>query len=224
MKNKPWSYSRVKAFETCPKQFYHTKVIRTYTEPETDAMRYGTDFHLAAEEYIRDGKPLPKRFEFAKKALDNLNKYAGDKYCELELGLKVDLTTCSFDDPEVWYRGIADLAIVNGTKAKAIDYKTGSLKSLRYVDMGQLELMALAMFAKFPKVDDIKCALIYVVANKVIHDRFTRADIPALWEKWLTKHAAFDKAFQLDRWNPRPSGLCRAHCIVEECPHNGRNQ
>ena len=26
-----------------------------------------------------------------------------------------------------------------------------------------------------------------------------------------------------DVWNPRPSGLCKKHCVVLECPHNGRS-
>lgn len=220
---KAWSYSRIKAFETCPLQFYHTKVIKTYEQKETDAMRYGTAFHLAAEEYIRDDTPLPKAFLFAKKALDVLAGYAGEQMCELEMGVREDLTACGFDDEDTWYRGICDLAIINGDRAKALDYKTGSLKSLRYADMGQLELMALAIFAKFPEVETVQSALIYVVADKVIKDSYTRKDIPKLWEKWLTKHAAMDAAFKNDVWNTKPSGLCRAHCPVLECIQNGRN-
>ena len=95
---KAWSYSRLKAFETCHLQFYHMKVLRTYEEPETEAMHYGNVFHEAAEEYIRDGTPLPKGFLFAKDALDALNKFKGDKLCEYKMGLKPDLTACAFDD------------------------------------------------------------------------------------------------------------------------------
>ena len=43
----PWSFSKLKAFETCPKQFYHVKILKEYPQKETDAMRYGTDVHLA---------------------------------------------------------------------------------------------------------------------------------------------------------------------------------
>ena len=72
MSIKPWSFSRIKAFEQCPKKFYHLKIAKDYTEPQTEAMSYGTAFHLAAEEYVRDGKPIPTQFEFAKDALDAL--------------------------------------------------------------------------------------------------------------------------------------------------------
>ena len=57
----PWSFSRIKAFEQCPKKFYHLKIAKNYREPETEAMHYGTIVHEAAEKYIRDGEPLPKR-------------------------------------------------------------------------------------------------------------------------------------------------------------------
>ena len=74
-----WSYSRLKAFEQCPLQFYHMKVARTYDEPETEAIRYGNLFHEAAEHYIRDESELPKGFQFAKPALDALNRFSGEK-------------------------------------------------------------------------------------------------------------------------------------------------
>ena len=54
MSTPSWSFSRIKSFEQCPKQFYHLKVVKDYAEPETEAMLYGTSFHTAAEEYVRD--------------------------------------------------------------------------------------------------------------------------------------------------------------------------
>ena len=45
----PWSFSKIKSFEQCPKKFYHLKVARDYKEPETEAMLYGTAVHLAAD-------------------------------------------------------------------------------------------------------------------------------------------------------------------------------
>jgi PD-(D/E)XK nuclease superfamily len=220
---KPWSYSRIKAFETCPMQFYYLKVLRAYDEPETDAMRYGTAFHEAAENYIRDGVPLPEGFLFAKAALDALNKFKGEKLCELKMGVTADLIACDFDAEDVWFRGISDLTIVNRERgtAKSIDYKTG--KNARYADPGQLELMALATFAHFPEVEETKSALMFVIANAFIPSVYVRDDIPVLWEKWLTKYEAMRRAYEMDVWNPRPSGLCKAHCKVLECAHNGRN-
>ena len=62
-----WSFSRLKSFETCPKQFYHVTVLKEHPVVETDAMLYGTAMHKAAEDrykrfsYIND--LLYKSFE-----------------------------------------------------------------------------------------------------------------------------------------------------------------
>jgi hypothetical protein len=138
------------------------------------------------------------------------------------MGLTADLEPCGFFDKNVWWRGVVDLAILDreaGT-AKVIDYKTG--KSAKYADKGQLELMALAMFKHFPEVKTIKGGLLFVVCNAFIKDTYTIEQESELWQKWLADYAKMAKAYEVDVWNPRPTGLCRAHCIVLECPHNGR--
>lgn len=217
-----WSYSRIKAFETCPKQFYHLKVNKDYVEPETEAMSYGTQFHSAAEEYIRDGKPLEHRFEYARPALDALNARAGEKLCELRMGLTEDLEPCDFFAKNVWWRGVVDLAILKDSVAHVIDYKTS--KSARYADPGQLELMALAVFKHYPEVELVRGALLFVISRDFIKEDYIKADDePRLWGKWIKKYNRMQKAFETDTWNPQPSGLCRRHCLVTECVHNGNN-
>jgi CRISPR/Cas system-associated exonuclease Cas4 (RecB family) len=219
----PWSYSRLKAFETCPKQFYHTHILKEFPYKETEAMRYGTEFHTAAEEFIRDGKPVPERFAFAKPALQVLNDMEGDKYCELKLGLTADLEPCGFFAEDVWFRGVVDLIIVNDKteSATVIDYKTG--KSSRYADKGQLELMALAVFKHFPQVKRVRAGLLFVIAEDFVKGKYGRDDESFMWQVWLSKFSKMEKAAETDVWNPRPSGLCRAHCPVTQCPHNGAN-
>lgn len=220
----PWSYSRLKAFEQCPKQYYHEKVLKEFPFVETDAMLYGTELHEAAELYIRDAKPLPKHFEFIQSKLDKLRSIPGDKLCEYKMGVTKNLEPCEFDDDNVWFRGISDLNIINRDKGRAhvFDYKSG--KNFKYADPGQLELMALATFAHFPKVQKVKAALLFVVVDKMVAEQYDRDQIPELWDKWLGKYRRFAGAYKSDVWNPLPSGLCRNHCPVLECPHNGRNK
>jgi hypothetical protein len=122
----PWSYSSLKKFKTCPKQFAEVKVFRNFKEPEfTEATLYGKEFHTAAEKYIRDGIPLPEAFAYVRSHLDTLRNIEGEKFCEVEMGLTKDLTPCGFRDPNVWARGVADLLIVNRKKgiARVVDYK-----------------------------------------------------------------------------------------------------
>ena len=217
----PWSFSRLKSFEQCPKQFYHMKIAKDYSEPETDAMRYGTEAHLAAEEFIRDGKPVPVKFAYMKDVLEALNRRRGNKITEIKMGLTQELEPCGFMSKDVWWRGIADLVITDGSTAWIVDYKTG--KSAKYADKGQLELMALATFKYFPNVKNINAALIFTKAKKFVKHKYTDDMIDSLWDKWLSKFRRMEVAYETDTWNAHPSGLCKRHCAVIECVYNGSN-
>ncbi len=219
----PWSFSRIKAFETCPKQFYHEKVLKQYPFKETEAMRYGTDFHKACEDYIGEGTPIPAKFDFIKPTLDSLGRKKGEKIVEQKLGLTADLEPCSFFAKDVWFRGIVDLAIIDEDTGTGwiIDYKTG--KSSKYADKGQLELMALTIFKHYPKVTKLNAGLLFVIAKSLIKAEYEIDLEQLLWSKWLANYAKMEKAFEVDVWNPKPSGLCKRYCQVVECPHNGAN-
>ena len=218
----PWSFSKIKAFQQCPKQFYHEKVIKQYPFKMTEAIRYGDQFHKAAEKYIRDGEELPKRFLYAKDSLDALKRKRGDKLCEYRMGLTEDLEPCGFYEDNVWWRGIADLIILNQDQGLAyvVDYKTG--KSSRYADKGQLELMAMATFKHFPNVDTVRAGLLFVVCEDLVRSTYEQYEADTLWDKWMDNFQTMETAYKVDVWNPKPSGLCRQWCQVVECPHNGR--
>jgi len=217
----PWSYSKIKAFEQCPKQFYHDKILKEVPFKETEATLYGTAFHTAAEDFIGKDVPLPGKFSFAQKMLDVLKNKRGDKLCELKLGITEDLEPCGFYDDNVWFRGIADLIILDGDLAWVIDYKTG--KSSKYADKGQLELMALSVFKHYPQVKTVRAGLVFVISNDLVKSTYTEYDKPKLWEKWLAKYKQMETAAIEDVWNAKPNGLCRRHCPIIECVHNGAN-
>lgn len=217
----PWSYSKIKAFEQCPKQFYHDKILKEVPFKETEATLYGTAFHTAAENYVGKDTPLPSKFSFAQKMLDSLKNKQGEKLCELKLGITEDLEPCGFYDANVWFRGIADLIILDGDLAWVIDYKTG--KSSKYADKGQLELMALSVFKHYPQVKTVRAGLVFVISNDLVKSTYTEYDKPKLWEKWLAKYKQMETAAEEDMWNAKPNGLCRRHCPIIECVHNGAN-
>ena len=216
-----WSYSRMKDFETCAKQFYHRHVLKEFPFEETDATRYGTEFHKAAEDFIRDGTPVPERFSWAKETLQELADKPGEKHVELKFGLTEDLQPRSFFDRDVWLRGIVDYLSLDGDRAWIVDYKTG--KNAKYADPDQLELMALLTFAHFPQVKTVNAALLYVVADAFIPERYHEYNRNQMWAGWYKRYARMEKAHETGVFNPAPSGLCRAHCPVLECVHNGKN-
>jgi hypothetical protein len=218
------SYSSLKLFEQCPRKYYHLRVVKDIKEPTSEAMYYGTDMHKAAEDYIQDGTALPERFSYVKSTLDNLKRFEGERICEYKMGLTATLKPCAFDAEDVWFRGIIDLAILNHEtgEGRIVDYKTG--KSAKYADTGQLELMALGVFKHFPTIKKIKAGLLFVVCKAFIKDKYDLSMEPKLWEKWLRHYSRIETAYKTNVWNPNPSGLCRRHCSVHSCPHNGSNR
>jgi CRISPR/Cas system-associated exonuclease Cas4 (RecB family) len=214
-----WSYSSIKTFEQCPRKYYHLKVVKDVVEDKS-VTTYGSELHTACEEYVRDGKPLPGQFSFVKSALDNLKNRPGKILCEYKMGLTEDLQPCDFFAPNVWWRGVIDLLILDGEIARIVDYKTS--KNTKYADTGQLELMALAVFKHFPDIRKVKAGLLFVVAKEFPKANYSVDDQPRLWEKWLSEYKRMEVAYKRDVWNAKPSGLCKKHCPVLSCSHNGR--
>lgn len=223
-KTPSWSFSSIKTFIQCPKKYYHLKVKKDYEENfTTEAILYGNEFHKAAEDYMKGlVEELDPRFSYAAPVLEKLKAMPGEKLCEYKMGLTSNLEPCEFQARDVWYRGIADLIILDTDHgiAKVFDYKTG--KSAKYADKGQLELMALSIFAHFPDIKVVKAGLLFVVCGTLIRDDYTVENTSELWRKWGEEYGTLQRAYMTDVWNPRPTGLCKAHCVVTECPHNGK--
>lgn len=212
-----WSYSSIKTFEQCPKKYFHLKVAKDVKDEPGEAADYGTVVHLAAEEYIRDGKPIPDKFAYIRPIVERLAAIPGDKHCELKLGVRksnAGYEPCGFFDKDVWWRGIADLLIINGHKAYCIDYKTG--KSARYADTKQLDLLAGAVFTHFPEVTKIKSSLIFVVSGDLIPKQHVITERSQYLSVFDTQLDQLDAAMENGVWNPKSSPLC-GWCPVQTC-------
>jgi hypothetical protein len=217
---KAWSYSVLKTFTQCARKYFHLKVAKDIVEKESEDIKYGNRLHKAAELYISKGTELPTEFLFLKPALDQLNKIPGTKYCEVKLGLSNnngELAECEFFARNVWWRGLADLVVVNGELGYSLDYKTG--KSSRYADETQLDIVAVGLFHKFPKLNKIKSALFYTAIGEMIKKTHVRDNIPDYLEQFEDELYRFEEAHKLNVWNPNPTPLC-GWCPVTTCEHH----
>ena len=215
-----WSYSKVNAFKQCPKKYYHLYVKKDIKDTGNAATRYGTLVHSAAEKYIKEGTPLKAEYKFLQNTLDAFNNIEGEKHCEIRLGVAKAggvFSPTKFLAKDVWYRGIADLIIINKNKAYVIDYKTS--KNTNYADMKQLDLLAGAVFVNFPEVEKIKSALSFVMCDGFI----TKEHTVDLYKSYI---GVFDEALERievatekDVWNAKDGPLC-GFCPVIKCEHN----
>lgn len=211
-----WSFSGLKDFDNCPRQYHETKVLKRYVKAVTQQMLYGTEVHKALEDYTRDKTSLPKNYERYASQIDALLEIEGEKIVEHQMAMREDGTACGFNDEDYWVRGIADLLILDGSKAYVVDYKTGSAK---YPDTKQLKLMALMVFAKFPEVQEIKAALLFVAHNVFISEDYARGDIDKLNLAFKPSLYRMGKAYETDTWTPNPTGLC-GWCPVTSCEYH----
>jgi hypothetical protein len=213
-----WSYSTLSLYQQCPKKYYHLKVVKDIKEPQSEAMLFGNEIHKIAENYVVNGTPVPEKYKQIEAALESVRNIEGEKLCENKLGLTQDLKPCGFFDKSVWWRGIADIIILQGDRALTIDYKTG--KKSQYADLKQLEVVSLAIFKHFPQVKKVKAGLMFLFA-----DDFVKADYHAdkqeeLWGPWVSEVGQLQASVENNIWNAKPNFTCRGWCPVKSCVHN----
>lgn len=211
-----WSYSSIKLFEQCPKKYYHLKVAKDVKDEPGEAADYGTAVHLVAEEYIRDGTPVPEKYAYMRPLLEVLARLPGDKHCELKLGLRKDFTPCDFFAEDVWYRGIVDLLVIDGDRAWMVDYKTG--RSARYADTKQLDLMAGAVFSHFPNVMQIRSSLLFVVCNELVPKKHIITERSHYLSVFNSQLSQLEDAMDSGVFNAKSGPLC-GWCPCTDCAH-----
>ena len=210
-----WSHSSLKDYEGCARRYHEVKILKKYPFQETEATRYGTQLHLAAEEHIKDDKPLPPQFAFIQPTLDALKKKPGRKLAEQKMALDEELCPVGWFDKKVWVRGIADLLILDDDNLTAwvVDYKTGNNK---YPDREQLVLMSLMVFRHYPHIREVKSALLFVVKEDMVKHSMSIDDAEAEWWKYRERVGRIAASMEADVWNPTRTPLC-GWCPVKSC-------
>ena len=215
-----WSYSSINTFKQCPKKYYHLKVAKDVKDKGSTATLYGQQVHQAAEDYIASETPIPAKFKFLTPIVKALNAIEGEKLCEMKLGVaQTDegYKPTTFFAKDVWWRGIADLVIINGDTAHSIDYKTS--KNARYADTKQLDAVAAALFVHYPQLKKIRSALAFVVSKDFIKNEHTvdlKDSYFASFKPDLDRLAAAEDS---DVWNAISGPLC-GWCPVVSCEHH----
>ena len=220
MKPQPWSHSRLNALITCPRQFHAVKVVKRIPDQINTAADWGDTVHKAIDLWIRTGIWN-----------DILNPFKArlDEVKSLSLGFRVmsenDFTIdkrfqpCSPTDWDtVWCRAKLDLLLVHDEKKFAImkDWKTGKVKH----DDEQLILYALLAFIYLPHINVIHCSYEWLKAGSVSPTKTChRFDIPAMWQTLMPKLEEYVRTYREEDWRPKPSGLCRGWCPVNDCEY-----
>jgi ATP-dependent exoDNAse (exonuclease V) beta subunit len=211
-----WSYSSLKDYIGCPKRYQETKVLKNYEFQPTEATIYGNKVHSALEAYVKNGTELPANYKQYQGYADGIIEIPGEKFPEHKMALDIAGKPCKWGSKDRWVRGIADLIVINEDLAHIIDYKTGSSK---YPDPNQLKLMALMVFAYFPKVNKINAALMFIMQKVIVDEMYTREQSGELWEVFYPHLERLKTSYENDTWPTNPTALCR-FCPVATCNFN----
>lgn len=213
----PWSHSSLSTFTSCPKKFYHLKVVKDVVDsPPGEAALWGDYLHKTFEKALKTGDLLPTELAQYQPYIDKLVKLKGDgeAHVELKLGLNAQRGPTDFFANDVWSRGIIDYLVIRGSRAVCIDFKTGKVKPTK-----QLLQNALMVFAHYPRVQQVDTIFEWLKFGSNTHEVFHRENIPQMWSQYDQELASYALAFRQDIWPARQSGLCRGWCPVTTCPH-----
>lgn len=214
----PWSFSSLSTYSSCPKKYYHLKVVKDVIEAPGDAAMWGDTVHKALESRLRDKVPLPKELNMYEPYAEAIERIKGTMYVEQQLAITKDCKPCAWDDPEVWCRGIVDVLHIDGGVARVLDHKTGKRKP----DSKQLALFALLVFYHYPQVHTCKTAFMWVKSMERDVAEYSVLEIPDLWNLYLPELTKYSKSFKTDEWPVNTSGLCKNWCPVHSCTYNGK--
>ena len=208
-----WSHSSLTAFETCPRKYFHIKVIKDTQDPPGEAAMWGQTVHKHLEERAKNSKPLPDYLGNMEPTMQNILSKEGKILVEEQIALTRNLTPTGWFAKDVWCRGIVDIGIVGKTVAWLGDYKSGKRKP----DNDQMKLFAAFSFKKYPWVEKITTSFLWIKDNATDTEIFTREKHEAqIWQEIMPRVVRMEQAFEKDSWPAKPSGLC-SWCPVKSC-------
>ena len=210
------SFSALNCYKTCPRQFYHRYIARDVPKATSEAIERGNVVHAAFEAAAKGEAPLEGEWECWNGVLERLK--AGHTIAvELQLGITEPGMPCDFFADAVFFRGKLDLVLDRNV---IIDWKTGK----RRIPEDSFELacgaVLLHALAGGEALEVYSGFYVWLGAGVVGETHLLYPE--RTWREIRNLvHAIREKVAESGWWAMNPSGLCKAHCPVTSCKHNG---
>ena len=217
MQPKPWSYTALDTFKTCPRQYQAKYVLKSVKEAATPEMLWGQQVHKHFEDRQAVGTPLPPELAAHEPYMVLLQDKPGVTFTEMKCGIDNKLKPCHFFDKDVWCRIIKDFEKVDTAAGMStiVDYKTGK----PHQKIEQLSLFALHTFIMHPQVNLVNAQYYWTQSASTTKKVWNRDEISWLWALHMPDLKQYVEAYHNDIWQPRQSGLCNGWCQVTECEY-----
>lgn len=228
-----WSYSQLSTFLQCPARWAAEKYYKTVPYIESEAQKYGNLVHSALEHAVLGRATAAEQKLISDinagkyvRALENVRSQGAEIHVEKEMCFTNKLKFCGWwDNSIVWYRGKADVLVVNRNKLTVWDYKTGAVKP----DLLQLRMMCAFAALYFPQIEIFDGKLLFLAHDKIegLERPLTRAELKPILTEVISIVRRMEAAWESETFPCRKSGLCRpngrgyAGCGNKACPHAG---
>lgn len=170
---RPWSYSRLGTWESCPAQYWHYYVDRTPCKPrESAGASRGTLLHEQAELYL-NGDILIYPPEFQGVSAHCMGLKAKKAIPEQKLAVNENWEPVDYDSKDVYLRAIIDVIWKEGTIVGVEDWKSGR----QYPEHpDQIATYVAIAAAHHPDATEYRGRLIYIDQGIVTPPKITAAD------------------------------------------------
>jgi len=232
MKFSPYSFSKQSTFEQCPAKFKFQYIDKIKTEFKmNDILEKGSFIHLILEEFaknngvfpdnieynfrhsseeqIQEYKEIANNFIFSEIGYNYLNNELGKFFgAEVEFGVKIDdsgkWVSTNYYDKKVLFRGKIDHANKYDNIMELLDWKTGKINESPQVL--QLIMYAVWCFLKFPEVDEVHTAFVYIEHSSEKRYTFKRKMLKALQATIARKLIEIELE---EKFEKHEDGLCQ---------------
>lgn len=208
-----YTFTMLNTYRNCGHQMERRYITRDIPYVQSEAAKYGDEGHQALARRVGARQILPDKFAHAEKhaaALDGRNALT-----ELKLAVTKQGRSTGYWDADCWFRGQADVFMLQGSKAYIRDWKFGSGK---YEDPFELETNALLLKSKYPEIQIVRGDYCYIK-----EDRCSQSyDLSRFQDTWNELNRLVG-LIEADRargaFEKRKSGLC-GWCSVTDCEHH----
>lgn len=216
-----WSYSRLKAWEICPRRYHETQVLKNWPEDESPQLKWGNDVHAAMAKALQTGEQLPAMYQVFQPWIDKIARTPGELMVEEDCKWAItrELRPCAWMAKNVWLRAIADALKVDNDAALVIDWKAGKSAN---VDPVQNQLVSLIVLIYFPKVQVVRSDFIWLQEDDHTTQVLYRNEAPDQWADIMHRVQAMEQATAENNFPPKPNPFCRRWCPVKTCEFWGR--
>ncbi len=217
-----WSYSSLKAFETCPYRFARVRIFRDVADPPSEAGAFGIAVHAELAAAIEHGpeklgehtQAFRRTIEFFRSLRDRL-----DVDVERKVALDAGGKQVDWFSPECHLRAIYDVIARAPSRALIADFKTSKRVS---PDETQLVISAWAARRVWPTLERFTLSYIWLRHDTVTTTHYSFEELDVLMQPIAARAARMSASIAMEDYPKIRSGLCRKHCPVTDCEYYGR--